>query len=55
VPLIPFKAVRFETAEQAQNAPTPFTSYSLFFNGKFVTHEILSDKKFKEIIAEKGL
>lgn len=52
---IPFKAVRFETAEQAQNAPTPFTSYSLFFNGKFVTHEILSDKKFKEIIAEKGL
>jgi N-acetylglutamate synthase-like GNAT family acetyltransferase len=52
---IPFKAVRFETAEQAQNAPAPFTSYSLFFNGKFVTHEILSDKKFKEIIAEKGL
>lgn len=52
---VPFKSVRFETAEQAQNAPAPFTSYSLFFNGKFVTHEILSDKRFKKIIAEKGL
>lgn len=52
---IPFKTVRFETAEQAQNAPAPFTSYSLFFNGEFVTHEILSGKKFEKIIAEKGL
>ena len=52
---IPFKTVRFETAEQAQNASAPFTSYSLFFNGEFVTHEILSDNKFEKIIAEKGL
>ena len=52
---IPFKTVRFETAEQAQNASAPFTSYSLFFNGEFVTNEILSDKKFEKIIAEKGL
>lgn len=52
---IPFQTVRFETAEQAQNAPAPFTSYSLFYNGEFVTHEILSDKKFEKIIAEKGL
>jgi hypothetical protein len=52
---IPFKTIRFETAEQAQNAPASFTSYSLFFNGKFVTHEILSDKKFEKIIEEKGL
>ena len=43
---IPFEAIRFETAEQAQNSPAPFTSYSLFYNGDFVTHEILSEKKF---------
>ncbi|MCI1930941.1 MAG: YoaP domain-containing protein, partial [Clostridia bacterium] len=30
-------------------------SYSLFFNGEFVTNEILSEKKFEKIIAEKGL
>lgn len=52
---IPFKTIRFETAAQAQNAPAPFTSYSLFFDGNFVTNEILSNKKLKKIIADKGL
>ena len=47
---IPFKSVLITTAEKAQNAPTPFTTYSLYYDGKFVTHEILSDKKFKKII-----
>lgn len=51
---VPFKAVRFETTEQAQNAYSPSTSYSLFFNGDFVTNEILSEKKFEKLIAEKG-
>lgn len=52
---IPFRSERFETTEQAQNAPAPFTSFSLFYNGDFVTNEILSNKKFEKIIAEKGL
>lgn len=47
--------VRYETTEQAQNAPVPSTSYSLFYNGEFVTHEILSEKKFEKICDEKGL
>lgn len=29
------------------------TTFSLFYNGKFVTHEVLSEKKFEKIIAEK--
>ena len=45
-----FKTVKIETTEQAQNAPSPFTAYSLFYNGEFVTHEILSDKKFIKIL-----
>ncbi len=48
---VPFRAVCLETAQQAQNAPAPFTSYSLFHNGEFVTNEILSDKKFEKMIA----
>lgn len=51
---VTFKSVRFETTEQAQNAYAPFTSYSLFFNGDFVTNEILSEKKFEKLIVEKG-
>ena len=52
---VQFRAVRFETAEQAQNAPAPYTSYSLFYNGEFVTNEILSEKKFEKMITEKAL
>lgn len=47
---IQFKTVLLDTREQAQNAPSPFTSYSLFYNGKFITNEILSIKKFEKII-----
>lgn len=52
---IPFKSILFETTEQAQNAPAPFTTYSLFYNGEFLTNEILSEKKFEKILTEKGL
>ena len=49
---VPFRAIRFESTEEAQNAPAPFTSYSLFYNGEFVTNEILSDKKFEKILVD---
>lgn len=52
---IQFKSIRLETTEQAQNAPAPFSSYSLFYNGDFVTNEILSGKKFEKILSDKGL
>ena len=52
---VPFKAIRFTTTEEAQDAPAPFTTYSLFYNGEFVTHEILSDKKFEKLLTDKGL
>ncbi len=37
------------SVEIAKNAPTPFTTYSVYYNGKFVTNEILSEKKFEKI------
>lgn len=49
------RAVKLETTEQAQSSPSPFTAYSLFYNGRFVTHEILSDKKFLKNLDELGL
>ncbi|MDO4571755.1 MAG: GNAT family N-acetyltransferase [Clostridia bacterium] len=50
-----FQALHIRTREAAQNAPTPFTAFSLFYQGAFVTHEILSEKKFEKILAERGL
>ncbi len=52
---VEFHAVHIQSGEEARNAPTPFTTYSLFYNGEFVTHEILSEKKFEKILVSKGL
>lgn len=46
---------KIESACQAQNAPSPFTTYSLFFHGELVTNEILSESKFKKFLERKGL
>ncbi|MNP65309.1 hypothetical protein D3C76_1608890 [compost metagenome] len=49
---IPCQLVKLESAAQAQKSPAPFTTYSLFYNGRFVTHEILTEKKFIDFLAE---
>lgn len=46
---IKFKSIHIETKQQAQNAPAPFTTYSLFYDGKFMTNEILSEKRFEKL------
>jgi len=50
-----FQVIHIDTKEKAQNAPSPFTTYSLFYDGELVTHEILSEKKFEKILESKGL
>lgn len=54
------KGIRFElnkitTVEEAQSAPAPFTTYSIFIDGEFETNEILSEKKFIKILTQKGM
>ncbi|WP_066687604.1 N-acetyltransferase [Christensenella intestinihominis] len=40
--------------EAAQNAASPFTTFSVYYNGMFVTNEMMSDKKFGKFLNEKG-
>lgn len=40
---------KIESREAAQSAPVPFTTYALFYNGKFVTNEVLSEKSFAKL------
>lgn len=47
---IPMEIIHISTLEQAKNVPCPFTTFSLFYNGKLITHEIQSEKKFEKII-----
>ena len=49
------KMKKKESMEQAQNAPAPFTTYSFFYDGKFITNEIFSESKFMKFLEEKGL
>ena len=43
---IPLKVIHITGREEAQNVPAPVTTYTLFRDGKFVTHAVQSDKKF---------
>lgn len=52
---VSFTLRKITTLKEAQNAPSPFTTYCLFINGKFVTNEILTEKKFLKILLEKGI
>ncbi|MBE6117514.1 MAG: GNAT family N-acetyltransferase [Erysipelotrichaceae bacterium] len=46
---IPFKAVHLQSREEAQNAPTPVTTYALFHDGVYLTNEQMNDKKFLKL------
>lgn len=50
---IPFKAIKIETKEQAQAAPSPCTTYALFYNGEFLTNEQQNDKRFLKLVQGK--
>ena len=46
---IPFRAIHLESREAAQNAPTPVTTYALFYNGEYLTNEQMNDTKFLKL------
>ena len=46
---IPFRAIRLESREAAQNAPTPVTTYALFCDGEYLTNEQMNDRKFLKL------
>ena len=43
---IMFRAIHIDSREEAQNAPTPITTYALFHDREYVTNEQMNDKKF---------
>lgn len=49
---IKFNSIHIDDKKSARNAPTPVTSYALFYNGEYITNEILSEKKFLKMITE---
>lgn len=47
---IPFQRKKISSLEEAKQAPSPFTTYALFYQGKFITNEILGEKKIYEFL-----
>lgn len=49
---VQFKVIHLQSKEQAQNAPTPITTYALFYNGEYLTNEQMNDKRFLKLLAK---
>jgi len=47
---VPFKAICLENKDDAQNAPTPVTTYALFYDGEYLTNEQMNDTKFLKLL-----
>ena len=47
---VSFKAIHISSKEDAQNAPTPVTTYALFRDGEYLTNEQMNDRKFLKLI-----
>ena len=48
---IPFRAIRIDSREDAQNAPSPVTTYALFSDGEFLTNEQMNEAKFLKLVS----
>ncbi len=48
---IPFRAICLNSREEAQNAPTPVTTYALFYNGEYLTNEQMNEAKFLKLVS----
>ncbi len=47
---VPFNTHRLKTKEEAQNAPTIWTTFGIFYDGEFITNEIMSANKLKKLL-----
>ncbi|NNG02071.1 MAG: GNAT family N-acetyltransferase [Desulfobacteraceae bacterium] len=47
---LPLKIVNINTREQAQHHFVPYTNYTVFYNGKFITQHILNRKNIDRFI-----
>lgn len=47
---VPFKAIHLQNKTEAQNAPTPITTYAFFHDGEYLTNEQMNEKRFLKVI-----
>lgn len=47
---IPYTTIKIKTKAEAQNMPVPFAIGAIFYEGDFLTHEIMTQKGFEKIL-----
>jgi len=47
---IPWKKVRIRTTREAQRAPSPYATFSVYYNGDFLTHKIPATTEFGRLL-----
>ena len=46
---VQIQRIHLQSKEQAQNAPTPITTYALFYNREYLTNEQMDEKILKVV------
>ncbi|NPC91375.1 GNAT family N-acetyltransferase [Bacillus sp. WMMC1349] len=49
-----FQSYQFKTKAEAQNGPAIWTTFAVFYQGRFITHEIMSVNKFEKLLHKLG-
>jgi len=49
---ITYRIVKLNSYSEAQQLGSPFGTLGIYYNGKFVTHELMTDKKFESFLEE---
>lgn len=49
---VKFKAIHLQSKTEAQNVPTPITTYALFFDGEYLTNEQMNEARFLKLLAK---
>ena len=49
---ISFEVIKLTTCKEAQELGSPFGTLGIYYNGKFVTHELMTENKFEKFIEE---
>ena len=47
-----FQVIRLNSYTEAQKFGSPFGTFGLYYNGSFVTHELMPEKKFEKLILQ---
>ena len=47
---VKFKTVHLQSKSEAQNAPTPVTTYAMFLDGEYLTNEQMNETRFLKLL-----